>query len=252
MIKSLEELNKEFQTEYYAKVQESQPTTPVYSRTTTPLTAPNLKTPALPGMEIFSFEPNKARTDERFNWCRNTFVYRRLIFCFVAAFILFLTCAAVPRITGYRFYNIVSESMQSELPNGSLIIVKRVEPSLINTGDNITYRRKDGSAVTHKVVNVIENCGGSVSRGFETKGTENSVPDIHTVLEENVIGVVQAHIEGAGNVLFYIKISCGILIAILTLCLVLVSVRSKSRNESQAFYPEWQAPRQALKKTYST
>ncbi|MDR1891985.1 MAG: signal peptidase I, partial [Oscillospiraceae bacterium] len=103
------------------------------------------------------------------------------------AFFLLLT--VFQNVLGYSWFRVVSGSMQREIPEGSLVITKRTEEDAVKIGDTIAFERKDKTVVTHKVVGIIENCGGSEFRGFETKGTENPSEDPYTVLSAKIVGV---------------------------------------------------------------
>ncbi|MCL2023780.1 MAG: signal peptidase I [Oscillospiraceae bacterium] len=124
---------------------------------------------------------------------------------FAAALFFLVVVSLLPGVFGYSWFHVVSESMEREIPKGSLVITRKVDGSNINEGDTITYKCKDGNTVTHQVIKVIENVGGSDSRGFETKGTENKRSDDFIVLEENVIGVVQKHIAGVGDTISTVR-----------------------------------------------
>lgn len=136
-------------------------------------------------------------------------VLSNLLFVLVIASLLLVALAAGqkggPRsIFGYSYYTVLTPSMQSEIPRGSLIIVKEVSPGTIQIGDDITYMREEGSAITHRVINIYENYNGTGMRGFQTQGIENPTPDDKIVYANNVIGVVATKIPGLGNVFYYI------------------------------------------------
>ena len=56
----------------------------------------------------------------------------------------------VPRLMGYEIYEVVSGSMEPEIPVGSVIYVKAVQPQEVEAGDVIAFH-KDGSVITHRV-----------------------------------------------------------------------------------------------------
>lgn len=49
--------------------------------------------------------------------------------------------SAVPKIMGYQTYDVLTGSMEPELPVGSLILVETVDPALLVEGDIITFER---------------------------------------------------------------------------------------------------------------
>jgi len=101
-------------------------------------------------------------------------------------------------ILGYSFMNVLTWSMQSEIPQGSLVILKEADPGAIEISDDITFMRDADTPVTHRVIGIIEDFEGSGERGFETQGIDNDAPDFEIVRAENVIGRVKVHIPRAG------------------------------------------------------
>ena len=127
-----------------------------------------------------------------------------LLLCLVGgAFMVFQKGDKRP-ILGYSFMNVLTPSMQSVYPPGSMVIIKRVDPATIHIGDNITYAKADES-VTHQVIGITENFEGSNERGFETQGVDNDTPDFEIVRAVNVVGVVKTHIPKVGNWLEWLR-----------------------------------------------
>ena len=106
---------------------------------------------------------------------------------------------------GFSMSTVLTTSMQRELPRGCIILIKSVDTSTLIMDDNITFLQEDQTTVTHKIVGIHENYGGSGQLGFVTEGTENGLPDDEIVLSDNVIGKVIWHSEMLGKVLNYVK-----------------------------------------------
>lgn len=116
----------------------------------------------------------------------------------IIAFVLILCLpVAVPKILGYEVYNIVSGSMEPEIPVGSVIYAKAVdEPAEIAVGE-IAVFEKEGFVVAHRVVsNDVEN------HEIHTKGDANSAEDMTPVPYQQIIGVVSFHVHFIGNFMF--------------------------------------------------
>ena len=133
---------------------------------------------------------------------RRTFRISTIIISFCAVMCVLIAIGIWTGSFGYSLFQVTSGSMQREIPEGSLVITKRFDTRRIITGDTITYRKEDGSTVTHKVVNVIETGG---MRRFRTQGTENPIPDSKLVNPENVVGLVVYHAAGLGSLLVILK-----------------------------------------------
>lgn len=115
----------------------------------------------------------------------------------------------VPRLMGYEIYEVVSGSMEPEIPVGSAIYVKAAEPETIVEGDVIVYSR-DGSAVTHRVE---EN--RYVEGEFITKGDANSEEDVEPVGYDSLIGKVERHIPALGIIMSLLAGNTGKLYAVI-------------------------------------
>ncbi|MCL2512808.1 MAG: signal peptidase I [Oscillospiraceae bacterium] len=107
---------------------------------------------------------------------------------------------------GYRFFNVESESMEPDLPVGSMLFVKKALPEKIEIGDDVTFYMggsgKD-SYLTHRVTGISVNDEGQFL--FVTKGINNPVPDRDAKKEGMVVGKVVYCIPKMGNRLIFIN-----------------------------------------------
>jgi len=116
----------------------------------------------------------------------------------------YASSGSVKNLFGYSCFNVLTPSMQSELPRGSFIIVKHTTPENIRVNDDITYLLPNGATVTHRVIEIYQNYNETDANGFQTQGIENAIPDPEIVLAANVVGVVKFHIPHLGAALMFI------------------------------------------------
>jgi len=135
----------------------------------------------------------------------NIVFYAALIAIVVGAVVFGSKNNGSSRFFGFQYFEVLSGSMQSMIPQGSLVITKQIPSGEIRAGDVITFLRSDEETVTHQVIEVIADYNGAGTRGFRTKGTDNPDPDPDIVDARNVIGVMQTHIAGLGFTLRYIS-----------------------------------------------
>ncbi|NLF36995.1 MAG: signal peptidase I, partial [Clostridiaceae bacterium] len=81
----------------------------------------------------------------------------------------------VPSFFGYSVMNIISTSMEPQIPENTFILIKKADPADLKVGDVITFYSKDptirGLPNTHRITDIrIEN-GNFV---FITKGDANA------------------------------------------------------------------------------
>jgi len=163
-----------------------------------------------------------------------------IIFYAVIAFILVATLLYSGRtnngfqLFGYSGFTVLTRSMQSEIPQGALVITKEVDPNTIEVGDDITFIRSDNATVTHRVVNIIDDYENSGYKVFQTQGIENPDPDPDYVYAGNIIGVVKYSIPELGFFLSYVAENIGfvfiILGGILVAAIALGKVFTGSKN----------------------
>ena len=108
----------------------------------------------------------------------------------------------VPQIAGYQEYTVVTESMEPEIPVGSLVLVKGTDPETLEKGDVVSYERvrDPGTIITHRVV---ENTPDT--RELTTKGDANEAEDGSLVHYKNVIGTPVFTVPKLGYLASYIQ-----------------------------------------------
>ena len=92
-----------------------------------------------------------------------------------------------PHLLGYEAYEVISGSMEPEIPIGSVVYVESVDPVDVQEGDVIAFQSGD-SVVVHRA---LEN--HSVEGVFVTKGDANEGEDFNDVPYSDLIGRVSRH-----------------------------------------------------------
>ena len=151
--------------------------------------------------------------------------YGLLLLLIVAALFVRTTSDGAPKsLAGYSGMIVLTESMQSEIPKGSLVIAKTVDPQTLQIGDDITYMANQTTSVTHRIIGIIENYEGTGQRAFQTQGIMNAQPDSQPVPAVNVVGKVVFHSEILGNIASLIGSYWPLLLFALAVVFVLIYV----------------------------
>lgn len=117
--------------------------------------------------------------------------------------VVIATVTLVPAITGTQAITIDRASMQRDLAQGSLALIKRLEVYQLH--DIVTYQH-NGNTVTHEIVELLPNPANAKKDGLwlQTKGTENAENDPFIINKSQVLGKVETSIPVAGMVLNWI------------------------------------------------
>ncbi|HPB17378.1 MAG TPA: signal peptidase I [Clostridia bacterium] len=106
----------------------------------------------------------------------------------------------VPAFFGYSVMNIISRSMEPDIPKNTFILIQRVDPELLKEGDIITFYSSDptikGLPNTHRIYDITIEDGQKL---FVTKGDANAIPDLYDVKPEDIIGVYVKNIVSLGK-----------------------------------------------------
>lgn len=99
--------------------------------------------------------------------------------------------------------SIASGSMLPLYEVGDIVIVAKVSPGTIKTGDIVEFRRQEGAqaiSIVHRVIGIDEK-----AKTFTTKGDANNAPDVAPVQPQNVVGKVVFNIPKLGMLSLILK-----------------------------------------------
>ena len=103
-----------------------------------------------------------------------------------------------------HFLEMLTPSMESVYPKGSLLIVGETPAKELNIGDDISYVKDTDTIVTHRIVQIKENYDETGERAFVTRGVDNPVNDPDAVLAKDVLGRVNNSIPLLGAILSWV------------------------------------------------
>lgn len=142
------------------------------------------------------------------------------------------------RIMGIKPYAVLSGSMAPEYPVGSLLYVKKVDPTKLKTGDDITFLLDSDTTATHRIVAVVPDKDDPSVLRFKTKGIANEYEDGSLVHYKNIIGKPVFSIPYLGYFSVYIQNPPGIYFVIAAVVILLIigfwpNFRKKQSDEKE-------------------
>lgn len=112
-----------------------------------------------------------------------------LVSVFVLLSVVLTPAGQVPQVLGYSVFRVMTGSMEPEIRENSLLVVKKTPPEDIVPGDVISFFSPDpmleGAVNTHRVVRV-EKENGRIQ--FITKGDANVIEDTYPVDASALVG----------------------------------------------------------------
>lgn len=129
----------------------------------------------------------------------------------------------VPSVAGWLPLIVLTDSMQTEIYSGDLIICHTAEAEEVKLGDIIAFFDPAGngtSIVTHRVIEIVEENG---ELSFRTKGDNNNAEDRLLVPQDNLVAIYRTRIAGAGNVAMFMQSPTGLIVCVVLPIIVLVA-----------------------------
>lgn len=108
---------------------------------------------------------------------------------FVLLSVVLTPAGQVPQVLGFSVFRVLTGSMEPEIPEGALLLVRKTDTDTIQIGDVISFFSPDptleGAVNTHRVVDIQTENG---ERIFYTKGDANLLEDTYPVRADMVVG----------------------------------------------------------------
>lgn len=153
---------------------------------------------------------------------RTVFIYLLAAGIIVAAVLFAASSSPNKSLFGYRYYTILTPSMEPKYGVGDMVFVKIEGADNINVGDVITFNpSSDGEAfLTHRVTEKISDYEGTGVTCFRTKGDANDSGDSFLIDEDRVIGTVKLGIPKLGYIVRFVQLRWYFIVPLVILVFV--------------------------------
>ncbi len=135
----------------------------------------------------------------------------------------------VPDIFGYKFFIVVSGSMEPTINIGDVVVIKDTENIKVN--DIISFKM-NGSVITHRVQEITTDEHGIK---LITKGDANNTIDGADLLLSDIEGKYIFKISKLGNVILFLRTPAGLigLVAVFGLIIAFNAFRDKKKDNTE-------------------
>ena len=143
-----------------------------------------------------------------FSLVRTILIYLLAVGVIVAALMFAASNSPNKSLFGYRYYTVLTPSMEPAYSVGDMVFVKLMNADAIQVGDVITFNpSSNGEAyLTHRVVEKLYDYNGTGVTCFRTKGDANDSEDSFLIDEDRVIGTVQLRIPTLGYIVRFVQL----------------------------------------------
>lgn len=169
---------------------------------------------------------NKPAVKSILNVIRTVLVYLFAIAIVVSAIFFAMDKSPQKSVFGFRYYTILTPSMEPAYSVGDVVIVKLANADEINTGDVITFNpSSDSNAyLTHRVTEKIPNYEGTGVTCFRTKGDSNNTEDSFLIDSSRVIGKVSFSVPKIGYLIRFVQLRWYFVLPLAVMLIVLLKL----------------------------
>jgi signal peptidase len=159
--------------------------------------------------EVWVAEEEEAARPRKGAAARNALFYLALAALVLLALFYSGNDSSAKRFGPFAYNTVVSGSMRSVYPKGSLITSWAVKPGEplragLENGSDIVFVTAGERVVVHRVIEIVEDYEDSGQRGFRTQGVDNPSPDNWVIFEANIIGRVTWHVPYVGTAMAFV------------------------------------------------
>ena len=148
-----------------------------------------------------------------------TKIFRKVAFSLCVGILCALTICAVflpdihREIIPYRFYNVLTNSMEPTVGTHSLVLVKAYDDHVQLKKDDIIVflanRFGEKIMIMHRFSHTEKNEEGEIV--YKTRPDRSDTPDIYETRREDILGVYLWHIPYVGKWILFLKSAFGLL-----------------------------------------
>lgn len=153
---------------------------------------------------------------------RTIFIYLLAAGIIIAALLFAASKSPTKSLFGYRYYTVLTPSMEPAYKVGDMVFVKLADADAVNVGDVITFNPSSDSEayLTHRVTEKLPDYQGTGVTCFRTKGDANDSEDSFLIDEGRLIGVVRFGIPKIGYIVRFVQLRWYFLVPLIVLIFV--------------------------------
>ncbi|MFR5683009.1 MAG: signal peptidase I [Clostridia bacterium] len=132
------------------------------------------------------------------------------------------------KVGGYQAYIITTNSMEPNIREGDVIIIKQCDEQTLKEGDIITFRNSKNEFITHRIISIEEEQNEKL---YVTKGDNNTIEDLEKISFNAIEGILIFRVPFLGNILLLFR--NRIYLVLLALVIILIYLYTRKREEKK-------------------
>ena len=142
----------------------------------------------------------------------------------------------VPSFFGWKPFIVLSETMENEIMDGDIVVVKQIDTNLLEDNDIIAYKNNNEMVIISRIIEIEKEDDNSMNK------------DIEYILPEQIEGIYKFRIAKLGNFAIFIQTPIGMIVFLSIPLILLLLVQCEESTRERKYIKNSKLEIEKLKK----
>ena len=151
----------------------------------------------------------------------------------------------VPSFLGWKPFIVLSETMENEIMDGDIVVVKQIDTNLLEDNDIIAYKNNNEMVIISRIIEIEKE---DEKTKYKIKADNSRNKDIEYILPEQIEGIYKFRIAKLGNFAIFIQTPIGMIVFLSIPLILLLLVQCEESTRERKYIKNSKLEIEKLKK----
>lgn len=151
----------------------------------------------------------------------------------------------VPSFFGWKPFIVLSETMENEIMDGDIVVVKQIDTNLLEDNDIIAYKNNNEMVIISRIIEIEKE---DEKTKYKIKADNSRNKDIEYILPEQIEGIYKFRIAKLGNFAIFIQTPIGMIVFLSIPLILLLLVQCEESTRERKYIKNSKLEIEKLKK----
>ena len=151
----------------------------------------------------------------------------------------------VPSFLGWKPFIVLSETMENEIMDGDIVVLKQIDTNLLEDNDIIAYKNNNEMVIISRIIEIEKE---DEKTKYKIKADNSMNKDIEYILPEQIEGIYKFRIAKLGNFAIFIQTPIGMIVFLSIPLILLLLVQCEESTRERKYIKNSKLEIEKLKK----
>lgn len=151
----------------------------------------------------------------------------------------------VPSFFGWKPFIVLSETMENEIMDGDIVVVKQIDTNLLEDNDIVAYKNNNEMVIISRIIEIEKE---DEKTKYKIKVDNSSNKDMEYILPEQIEGIYKFRIAKLGNFAIFIQTPIGMIVFLSIPLILLLLVQCEESTRERKYIKNSKLEIEKLKK----